>query len=73
MNILGNTYGSWKIIEDNDKKVDGYYVIKAQCHCGTLQDMQKSPFVHGSNSSKCFKCHLKLQKKSFTMCTNRVF
>jgi hypothetical protein len=73
MNILGNKYGSWTIIEEYPKKINGYWMVSAQCGCGIVKLMQRSPFLHGVNSEKCFKCHLKQTKKNFMMCMKRVF
>lgn len=63
MSILGNRYGSWIIVEEFDKKIGNYWMVSAKCDCGKIKLMQRSPFLHGVNSEKCFKCHLKLQKK----------
>lgn len=71
MSILGNKYGSWIIVEEHPKKIKGCWMVSAQCGCGIIKLMHRSPFVHGVNSEKCFKCHLRITKKAFTSCFNR--
>jgi len=62
MSLVGNVYGSWTIIEEPKDRTMGRLMIIARCVCGTVKSMGRSQFVHGGNSSKCFKCHLKYQK-----------
>ncbi len=73
MSILGNKYGSWTVIEEHPKKIKGCWMVTVECACGKVQLMQRSPFVHGSNSEKCFKCHLNNMKKNFRSCSDRFF
>jgi hypothetical protein len=64
--ILGNKYGHWTITDDSgkrkSKKTGSYRVVTAQCDCGTIKIMPRSPFMHGVNSEKCFKCYHKVKR-----------
>lgn len=62
MSLIGNVYGSWTIIEEPKERTLGRLMVVGRCICGTIRSMSKSPFIHGGNSTKCFRCHLKNQK-----------
>ncbi len=62
MSLIGNVYGSWTIIEESEQRTMGRLMIIARCECGIVKSMGRSQFIHGGHSSKCFKCHLKMQK-----------
>ncbi len=63
MNIAGNVYGKLTILEDKNERNDrNTVVVTAQCDCGGIRKLPKSPFLVGSNPMKCFKCHKKMVK-----------
>lgn len=59
MDLTGNRYGKWLVIEDKQEKMRGSCYIVCQCDCGTIRKQMKSPFLSGYNSTKCLECSKK--------------
>lgn len=60
MDLTGNVYGQWTIIEDKNELLNGGSGLTCQCTCGTVKKLAKSPFLHGYNSTKCWNCNKRL-------------
>lgn len=60
MDLTGNRYGQWTVLEDNKERLNGTVAVKCQCDCGTVKLMIKSPFISGYNSTKCAQCNKKI-------------
>ena len=62
MNIVGNKYGKWTVVEQCSERKNGAIQIVVECECGSKKTCSKAIFTHGTSSDKCKKCHLRLQR-----------
>ena len=48
---LGDTFGSWTVIDDNTFVKGGHTYVKVQCKCGKIEDKCLSDLVNGRTKS----------------------
>lgn len=57
MNIVGNVYGKWTVIEELERDTKSQRIVRAKCECGTIKTHVLTT-IKNSISMQCKSCHM---------------